>query len=55
MLIKKNNFKSDGSSYLEVEATFRYSVLDEFEDRVFIVLTKIMEIMVIPLFLVCHY
>lgn len=40
--IKKYNFKSDGSSYLEVEAPFRYSVPGEFEERVFIALTKIM-------------
>lgn len=40
--IKKYNFKSDGSSYLKVEAPFSKSVPGEFEERVFIALTKIM-------------
>lgn len=40
--IKKYNFKSDGTSYLKVEAPFGKSVPGEFEERVFIALTKIM-------------
>lgn len=41
--IKVYNFKADGSSYLEVEAPYGYAIPGEFEERVFIALTKIMK------------
>lgn len=41
--IKVYNFKADGSSFLEVEAPFGYAIPGEFEERVFIGLTKIMK------------
>ena len=41
--IKVYHFKTDGSSYLEIEAPAGYSIPGEFEERVFIALTKIMK------------
>ena len=41
--IKVYNFKADGSSFLEVEAPYGYAIPGEFEERVFIGLTKIMK------------
>ena len=41
--IKVYHFKTDKSSYLEVEAPANYSIPGEFEERVFITLTKIMK------------
>ncbi|MBN1469493.1 MAG: hypothetical protein JW924_12275 [Fusobacteriaceae bacterium] len=41
--IKVYNFKADGSAYLEVEAPYGYAIPGEFEERVFIGLTKIMK------------
>ena len=41
--IKIYHFKTDKSSYLEIEAPANYSIPGEFEERVFIALTKIMK------------
>ena len=41
--IKVYHFKTDKSSYLEVEAPASHSIPGEFEERVFITLTKIMK------------
>lgn len=41
--IKVYHFKTDGSSYLEIEAPAGHSIPGEFEERVFIALTKIMK------------
>lgn len=41
--IKVYHFKTDKSSYLEIEAPANYSIPGEFEERVFIALTKIMK------------
>ena len=41
--IKVYHFKVDKSSFLEVEAPANYSIPGEFEERIFIALTKIMK------------
>ena len=41
--IKVYHFKTDNSSYLEIEAPANFSIPGEFEERVFIALTKIMK------------
>lgn len=40
--IVKYNFKADGSAYIEIEPPFNSTIPGEFEERVFIALTKIM-------------